>query len=163
MATVEIEGLQRLIQKMEKLGRGTDEIIDASLEKSAYAIKREIEKNIQNVSVPYNGNVYTATDTGRFLRSIHVEKLGRCSYAIGTNVEYAPMIEFGTGSAGDPTVAHTSRPRWVYYNPILGEYRTAYPQPARPTFRPAFEAKKNIVKLNLTRDIIRAAGGMING
>ena len=111
-------------------------------------VSTQIEKNIQSVSVAYNGHTYTATDTGNLFRHIYVEKLGLCRYAIGTNVPYAPMVEYGTGSAGDPSVSHTTRPKWGY--------RTAYPQPARPYMRPAFETKKSAVTLNLTNAITKA-------
>ncbi len=159
MATVEIKGLQGTINKLNRLGKNIDTVVDNSLHKSAYDIKREIEKNIQTASVSNNGHTYKATDTGRYLRSIHIEKLGNCRYAIGTNIEYAPMVEFGTGSAGDPAVAHTAKPKWVYFNPAVGDFRTAYPQPPRPSFRPAFETKKSVVTMNLTRAIINAASG----
>lgn len=156
MTSVSITGLQKMISKLNDLGRDVEKIVDESLEKSAYDIKREIEKNIQSVSVAYNGHTYTATDTGNLFRHIYVEKLGLCRYAIGTNVPYAPMVEYGTGSAGDPSVSHTTRPKWVYYNPIKEGYRTAYPQPARPYMRPAFETKKSAVTLNLTNAITKA-------
>ena len=74
-----------------------------------------------------------------------------------TNVDYAPMVEYGTGSAGDPSVPHTAKVRWVYFDSALGEFRTVYPQPPRPYMRPAFETKKAVVTMNMSRAIIRAA------
>ena len=147
MATVSITGLQKMILKLNDMGRDIDKIVDESLHKSAYDVKREVEKNIETVG---------AVDTGRLRNSITVEKLGMCRYAIGTNVKYAAPVEFGTGSAGDPAVSHTSRPKWVYYNPIKGGYRTAYPQPPRPYIRPAFETKKSVITLNLTNAITKS-------
>lgn len=35
-------------------------------------------------------------DTGRLRASITTEKIGKAAYAVGTNVEYAPYVEFGT-------------------------------------------------------------------
>ena len=157
MATVEIKGLQSVINRLNSLGKSIDTVADNSLHKSAYDIKREVEKNIQTVTAAYNGHTYKATDTGRLFRSIHVEKLGMCRYAIGTNVEYAPMVEYGTGSAGDPSVPHTAKVKWVYFNPTVGEFRTAYPQPPRPYMRPAFETKRSVVTMNMSRDLLRAA------
>lgn len=157
MATVEVKGLQALVTKLNRLGKKLDTVADNSLHKSAYEIKREIEKNIQTVTASYNGRIYKATDTGQLFRSIHVEKLGMCRYAIGTNVGHAPMVEYGTGSAGDPSVPHTAKVRWVYFNPAVGEFRTAYPQPPRPYMHPAFETKKAVVTMNMSRAIISAA------
>lgn len=35
-------------------------------------------------------------DTGRLRQSISVQKVDEGHYRVGTNVEYAPMVEFGT-------------------------------------------------------------------
>lgn len=35
-------------------------------------------------------------DTGRLRQSIGVKKIGEGHYRVGTNVEYAPLVEFGT-------------------------------------------------------------------
>lgn len=151
---IEIRGLDSLMHKLDMLGRDSASIVDESLSKSAYSIKREAEKNIQAVG---------ATDTGELLRSIHTEKLGQCRYAVGTAVKYAPMIEFGTGFKGDPQAAHTARLSWVYFDKNTGGFRTGYPQPARPFLRPAFEAMKDVVAMNIRRDLIKAALEMTGG
>jgi HK97 gp10 family phage protein len=40
--------------------------------------------------------VLTPVDTGRLRQSINVQKLGDAHYSVGTNVEYAPYVEYGT-------------------------------------------------------------------
>lgn len=35
-------------------------------------------------------------DTGRLRQSIGVKQIGRGHYRVGTNVKYAPFVEFGT-------------------------------------------------------------------
>ncbi|WP_019008981.1 HK97-gp10 family putative phage morphogenesis protein [Deinococcus aquatilis] len=35
-------------------------------------------------------------DTGRLRQSINVQKIGKGHYRVGTNVNYAPFVEFGT-------------------------------------------------------------------
>lgn len=35
-------------------------------------------------------------DTGRLRQSINVQKIGEGHYRVGTNVNYAPFVEFGT-------------------------------------------------------------------
>ena len=149
MATVEIKGLQGLITKLRALGRDIDTVVDSSLQKSAYGIQKSAVNNIDAAGT---------VRTGRLRKSITVEKLGKCRYAVGTNVEYAPYVEFGTGSKGDPAVAHTTKVKWVYCD-AEGKFHTAYPQPARPFLRPAFEARKQAVKDALVSDILKAAGG----
>lgn len=37
-----------------------------------------------------------AVDTGRLRQSIGVQQLGEGRYRVGTNVQYAPLLEFGT-------------------------------------------------------------------
>ena len=149
MATIEIKGLQGVINRLRALGKDLDMVVDNSLHKSAYNVKRQTENNIEAVG---------AVDTGRLRNSIVVEKVDKCRYAVGTNVEYAPPVEFGTGFKGDPAVAHTSKIKWVYCDPG-GQFHTAYPQPARPFLRPAFEAKRQEITDDLVRDILKAATG----
>lgn len=162
MAAVELKGLQSVLSKLNRMGRDINTVADNSLHKSAYDIKREVEENIKTVTAAYNGHTYKAVDTGQLLCSIHITKLGICRYAVGTAVEHAAPVEYGTGSAGDPAVSHTAKVKWVYYSPIAGGYRTAYPQPPRPYMRPAFAAKRAEVTANLSRAIIaeaRSGGG----
>ena len=64
-------------------------------------------------------------DTDRLRSSIKTTRGydgDNCVATIGTNVEYAPYVEFGTGQRGDPAVSH--RQDW------LG-------QPPQPYLRPA--------------------------
>ena len=42
-------------------------------------------------------------DTGRLRQSIGVRKIGEGHYRVGTNVSYAPFVEYGTrGRRGNP-------------------------------------------------------------
>lgn len=152
MATVEIKGLQGLITKLRALGRDIDTVVDNSLHKSAYDIRKDTVNNIDAVG---------AVRTGRLKKSISVEKLGKCRYAVGTSVEYAPYVEFGTGSLGDPAVGHNVSDMCVRKDRKTGESKLVHfhPQPARPYLRPAFEARKQAVKDALVNDILKAAGG----
>lgn len=156
MASVEIKGLQALTERLQRLGRDTDAIVDNSLNQSAEQIRKQAQINIQNMSVSYNGAIYDAKETGQLMREQHVERLGSCRYAVGTFVEYAPYVEFGTGSAGDPIVPHTARTKWTYYDDILGGFRTAYPRPPCPFLRPAFETYRNRVAKDIYAALLKA-------
>ncbi len=71
-------------------------------------------------------------DTGQLRNSIEVTQIEN-GVDIGTNVEYAPYVEFGTGQRGDSSVAH--RHDWDGMAP-------------RPFLHPALQAnKKNVVKI----------------
>lgn len=141
MATVEIKGLQSVINRLNSLGQNIDTVADNSLHKSAYDIKGEVEERIKIVG---------AVKTGRLRDSITVKKISKCRYVVGTAVEYAPYVEFGTGSLGDPVVAHSM-------SNISKTGRRFVPHAPKPYLRPAFAAKHAEVTANLSRAIITAA------
>lgn len=78
-------------------------------------------------------------DTGRLRGSITCQVDGN-SALIGTNVEYAVYVEFGTGSKGNKSVAHTTKKHWTYYSG--GHFYTTTGQAAQPYLVPAL--KNNI-------------------
>ena len=47
-----------------------------------------------------------AVDTGALRNSIVVEERSEMEISVGTHVEYASYVEFGTGRKGDQSVAH---------------------------------------------------------
>lgn len=62
---------------------------------------------IEQLSQPGSGRQYgrhrasapgdsPAVDTGRLRQSIGVQKVAQGHYRVGTNVQYAPLLEFGT-------------------------------------------------------------------
>lgn len=67
-----------------------------------------------------------SVDTGRLRNSIttKVEEIQKGTVAtVGTNVDYGPYVEYGTGQRGDKEVSH--RQDWIG-------------QPPQPFLRPAF-------------------------
>ena len=95
-----IEGLESLMAKLRRLGGSVDEAIDKGIGKGVQKIKSDAK-----VNCPY--------DTGRLKGSISTEHLELKVWAVGTNVEYAMFVEFGTGQHGAPGVPHTMQP-WRY-------------------------------------------------
>lgn len=75
-----------------------------------------------------------AVDTGTLRNSIKPVVNGN-TVVIGTNVEYAGYIEFGTGkyAAGG---GGTNKESWVYHGED-GKFHRAYPQKPRPFIKPA--------------------------
>lgn len=83
-----------------------------------------------------------AVDTGDLKRSIDKKVVDSEKTAyIGTNIEYAPYIELGTGHYA-LTGGGTTKPSWVYQDE-LGHWHRAYPQPARPYLKPAVADHKD--------------------
>lgn len=84
-------------------------------------------------------------DTGRLRGSITSTVEGN-SAVVGTNVEYGIYVEFGTGSKGDKSVAHTTKEKWTYYSG--GHFYTTSGMKARPFLVPALKNNKDkITKL----------------
>lgn len=73
---------------------------------------------------------------------------------IGTNVEYAPYVEFGTG-AHSSTGGGTPKSHWVYMGDD-GEWHIGKPQKPKPYLKPAIAnhvgTYRNIFKDELTKE-----------
>lgn len=82
----------------------------------------------------YPGVVQDAVDTSRLLQSIQHSVQGNEVY-IGSDISYAPIIEFGSGPYST-TGGGTQKEHWVYQGDD-GEFHMAFPQMARPFLKPA--------------------------
>lgn len=129
-----VEGLESLLKKLNTLGTDVDKIVDNALYQGAQKIQGDAKRLIK---------AKDAFDTGRLHGSISVETIPN-GYAIGTNVEYAPYVEYGTGPLGDPAVPHTTRKYWRYKDEN-GNWHTSHGMKARPYLRPALNINKKYV------------------
>lgn len=143
----EIEGLDGVIQTLDKLsGKETvhSAIMDGLMD--AGKLIQQTAKNICPV------------DTGQLRNSIEVTSV-EDKVEIGTNVEYAPYVEYGTGYLGDSSVPHTKKESWVYRG-ADGNFYTSHGQSPQPFLYPAFNAHittiKTKVKESLQNGIKRA-------
>ena len=96
---------------LRKLDRKMKEDMRNTTKDTARRISDQAKKNLtQNKSV----------DTGTLRRSMTFVFFERDCYAeIGTNVEYAPFVEFGTCRMGAKPYL---RPAWAKYNAIYVRY-----------------------------------------
>lgn len=94
-------------------------------------------------------------DTGNLRNSIDykVDREELIGY-VGTNVEYAIWIEFGTGEFAEK--GNGRKGGWVYTTPE-GKTFLTYGQPPRPYLRPAFRRNKNQIK-KILEDYMRLLG-----
>lgn len=94
-------------------------------------------------------------DTGNLRNSIDykVDREELIGY-VGTNVEYAIWIEFGTGEFAEK--GNGRKGGWVYTTPE-GKTFFTYGQPPRPYLRPAFRRNKNQIK-KILEDYMRLLG-----
>lgn len=141
---VEIRNIEALVAKLRHLGENIDEIVDGGLQQGAQKIQRTAKTLIRQKG---------AYDTGNLHRNIVIEKIAK-GYAVGTNVKYAPFIEFGTGTRGDPSVSHTQRETWRYKD-SQGNWHTAHAMRPRPYMRPAFENNKTYVVKSIRNALMK--------
>lgn len=77
-----------------------------------------------------------AVDTGRLRGSISHQVDGD-SVEVGTNVDYAVYVHEGTGKYA--IGGGTPKERWVYRDPLTGEFRMGFPQKPRRFIKNAME------------------------
>lgn len=77
-----------------------------------------------------------AVDTGRLRGSI-AHKVDGDSVEIGTSVDYAIYVHEGTGKYA--IGGGTPKERWVYRDPMTGEFRMGFPQKPRRFIKNAME------------------------
>ena len=144
---IRIEGSERLIRILQGLTTETDGAIERGMEKGAKIMQGSIKKRVP-------------VDTGQLRNSISVEKIDKCKYAIGTNVEHAIFVEFGTGTKGDPKVPHTAKPYWTYFKD--GKFIRTHGMPPSHFMQDGFFETKNEVVECVADEIrkeIRRYGG----
>lgn len=131
---VKIDGLTSLIAKLNYLGGNADSAIDKGLHKGALKIQSDAKRACR-----YR--------TGRLKDSISIERIAEKSYAVGTNVEHAPYVEYGTGQRGDPSVEHTTARVGTYPHPFL---------------MPALVTNQNYVYKSCQAELLKAIKGAMN-
>lgn len=92
-------------------------------------------------------------DTGALRNSISHKVTGEPAAYIGTNMEYAPYVEFGTGQYST-TGGGTPKEKWAYVGDD-GKFHIGVPMKPQPYLKPAIadhaQTYKNIFKDELTK------------
>lgn len=129
--------------------------MSVTLKSNAQQVKDELStaslRALERVGLQAEGYAIdlAPVDTGRLRNSISHVVDGNTVY-IGTNVEYAPYVELGTGKyypGGRPTP-------WVYQD-AKGDWHWTAGNPAQPFLKPAvtnhMETYQNIIKDELSK------------
>jgi HK97 gp10 family phage protein len=149
-----LEGLNSLMKKLDDLGGSI-----------STATISGVNKTLQDITTTAKENA--AVDTGQLRESIEsygdehkaVEKDGVVSGAAGTNLEYGPYVELGTGPVGESTavedkypgaVAYTQK-GWTYYSEKLGCFIHTLGQPAQPFLYPASQVHAKELPVNIKK------------
>lgn len=85
---------------------GFDDIVRA-LEQKASTIEAETKQAVKEAGYKTERDMkaYTPVDTGTLRRSIHTDMVNDFTAEVGTNIEYAAFVEFGTSKmAAQPFV-----------------------------------------------------------
>ena len=145
MSDIKVEGLDKLMKKLGELREDSDTIIEKGLLRGAERVSAAAK-------------LRCPVSSGELRNSIHTEKTAPLTVSVGTNLEYAVPVEYGTGTKGDPAVPHTQKEFWRWQD-AEGNWHTSHGQEAQPFLRPAVAAQKdNVIKD--VNDVVRSA---ING
>ena len=115
--SVKVTGLRDFKVQMQKLGDAFNDAVDDGVFVTANDVRTYAIKSIQETSSgqqvrrsKQGGGTYTHTaaakgqapntDTGNLVASIAVEKVGNAKYHIGSGLDYAEFLEFGTSKMG---------------------------------------------------------------
>ncbi|MBQ7701533.1 MAG: HK97 gp10 family phage protein [Candidatus Methanomethylophilaceae archaeon] len=154
--TVTIEGMETLVHVLEKIPEETERALTDAAGRIGIMVA-DTAKNMVN------------NRTGRLANSIRssdpeVAEDGVITVTIGTNVEYAPYVEFGTGWRGAQSeynylypvegLTFTSKKHWGRWQDEKGEWHVGGPMPAQAPLRRALAANK-IVASDLVYQAIK--------
>ena len=123
---IQIDGIAELNEKL-------DELADNERMKNALTRSGELVRDRARTKCPVR-----KPKGGHLRRSINYTVEGD-SALVGTSVKYAPYVEFGTGSLGDPSVPHTDKKQWTYYSKTLKQFVTTSGQEKHPYLVPALK------------------------
>ena len=146
----EIEGLSEAIEKFRKLATPgfIQGVMVSSLLKSAFLVEGTA-KQLCPV-----GNPEVDPNSGQLRNSISVSSIPDGA-EVGSNVEYAPYVEYGTGQRGDPSVEHVTEKT----SKVTGETYPYMGQAPQPYLYPALEAHRDDIKNNIVQDLDNAIKG----
>lgn len=107
--TIKVENLDQAIAALRKVGRDAEQEIGRAVQAQALIMTSNVKRRIQRE--PKTGETYQrgnishrasapgeapATDTGTLVSSIYYTQEGPYSATIGSRIEYAYHLEFGT-------------------------------------------------------------------
>lgn len=144
--SVEIRGIEKLWRKVERMEFRSASSLEKTLAKAGLKVSGDAKKNLTtNKSV----------DTGLLRASIHISKLpsagGKVGVAVGTNVEYAPYVEFGTGQRG--ASSNTNSEVAVSFD------QKTVGQVAKPFLWPALRTNRKAIKEFVAEEVAKLSKG----
>lgn len=145
MAKVGVVGVVELNAKLENIANAD---LEKALKECAIKVQDDAKEKVPN-------------RTGELEKSITYNFVDNYSVEVGTNKEYAPYVEIGTGIyAGEYTngmynqyLGTGRQTPWRYYDPYLDQWFTTIGQKAQPFLLPALLENENWIKERLGAEI----------
>lgn len=119
--SIKVKGIQKALKAFSNYSDSKNKQLEAAVQRATINIDRKAKQN-------------APVDTGRLRGSIH-RTSNKLSGVVFTNVEYAPYIEFGTGSMVDVPEGLED-----YAMQFKGDGKRQVNMPAQPFLFPAWEA-----------------------
>lgn len=123
-----IENLDKLISKLEKL-----EDVNQAMEQACILVENEAK-----IKCPVDNGLLRNSIT-HYIKDNPNELVG----VVGTNVEYAPYVEFGTGIYS--SLGNGRQDRWKYKD-AKGEWHSTIGQHPQPYLQPALEENRRKIE-----------------
>lgn len=146
-----INGVERLLKKLDKLGGNSEEVLYKSLQKQGELVKGQAKE-------------LCPKDTGDLKKSIRKSTKrykGKIVARVYTNSDHAAYVEFGTGKVGEITNKNNNvnvaykQDKWRVNIPNVG-YRWIDGQPAQPYLYPALKNKEDEIMKNIKENLQEA-------
>ncbi len=123
-----IENLDKLISKLEKLND-----VNQAMEQACILVENEAK-----IKCPVDNGLLRNSIT-HYIEDNPDELVG----VVGTNVEYAPYVEFGTGIYS--SLGNGRQDRWKYKD-AKGEWHSTIGQHPQPYLQPALEENRRKIE-----------------
>ena len=123
-----IENLDKLISKLEKLDN-----VNQAMEQACILVENEAK-----IKCPVDNGLLRNSIT-HYIEDNPIELIG----VVGTNVEYAPYVEFGTGIYS--SLGNGRQDRWKYKD-AKGEWHSTIGQHPQPYLQPALEENRRKIE-----------------
>lgn len=142
-----ITGFGEFAEELDDFADALDDAaddLDAAVDTGIKRTIRDIEATIKRLA---------PVDTGTLRHSYQWSRLGRHRYAVGTDVDYGPDVEYGTAPHlitpnGDGPLTFPVDDGWV------STYEVEHPgTPAQPHVRPALEQHRSDLVENIAEEI----------
>ena len=151
-----------MIKLEMKIDLGKIKDLKTMLKKCPAELESALEQGILNIALSMEGfakqklKEHGAVDLGQLLNSITIKRLSPRQALVGTNLEYAPAVEFGTKGHWLKIDNIPGFRNWMKHHGLDPEEKLTYfyvePKP-RPYMEPAYEWGKQILPEEVKKQI----------